>query len=127
LRANLYSVVKTEELRQLRQRLGCTARDLAYTLALEPEVIHAWEDGEAFPTKRHVGQLQTLAQAGPSAIRKRPKKGFCPVSPGTAGLLTEPAFLQLVERFLADPELYQRVIEMAGIPTPPTDPNDPVT
>ena len=65
--------VSPEDLKQLRKELACTAKELATTLGIEPKEMAAWEAGELFPTKRHVGELEALRKKGPSSILRTPK------------------------------------------------------
>jgi transcriptional regulator with XRE-family HTH domain len=114
--------VKAEQIRQLRARLGCTVRELARALELEPRVVRDWEAAEAFPTKRHVQQLQRLDEAGPAAIREKSAKGPATESRLDQSLLADPSFFLLVQKLVADPELYRRVLEMAEVAVPETEP-----
>src|SRR5262250_1684837 len=42
-----------EDIKALRQELGCTARELATALGIEQETVLSWERAELFPTKRY--------------------------------------------------------------------------
>mgnify|MGYP002140346735 CR=1 FL=1 len=53
-----------EEIKALRQELGCTARELSAALGIEQETVLAWEKAELFPTKRLVGKMEELRKLG---------------------------------------------------------------
>jgi len=98
-----------EDIKALRQELGCTARELATALGLEQETVLAWERGDLFPTKRLVGKMEELRQKGPSAIPKR-RKGQ---NPEPLHLLANPDLWRLVRKLLAHPELRAAAMKLA--------------
>ncbi|WP_044248964.1 helix-turn-helix domain-containing protein [Chondromyces apiculatus] len=101
-----------EQIKALRQKLGCTARELAMALGLEQETVLAWERGEIFPTKRYVARLEEIQLAGPSAIPRVPKRRReRPSSPLQA--LAEPETWQLLRKLLAHAELREQVMRLA--------------
>ena len=101
-----------EQIKALRQRLGCTARELAMALGLEQETVLAWERGETFPTKRYVARLEEIQEAGPSAIPRAPKRRRGgPSSPLHA--LAEPETWRLFRKLLAHAELREKVMRLA--------------
>lgn len=109
-----------DDIRQLREELQCTARELAATLDLDPTEIDAWEQGERFPTKRFVTVLENLRKKGPSAIvRKKKRKAAAP-----KGLerLSDPQLWALLQKLLEHPDLFDQVIAIAEkYPSPVTD------
>jgi transcriptional regulator with XRE-family HTH domain len=100
-----------EEIKQLRQELGCTARDLATALGIEQEVVLAWEQGELFPTKRHVTKMEELRQKGPSAIPRKPRRAAVAASP--MAVLSDPEMWRLVRKLIAHPELRREAARLA--------------
>ncbi len=99
-----------EEIKALRQELGCTARELAAALGDEQETVLAWERGDLFPTKRHVGMMEELRRKGPSAIPKR-KRG-APATPVQA--LADPELWRLVRKLVTHPPLYAAALKLAA-------------
>src|SRR6186713_3548357 len=92
-----------EDIKALRQELGCTARELAAALDLEQETVLAWERGDLFPTKRFVVLMEELRRKGPSAVpRKRRGKGE-KASP--MHQLADAELWRLFRKLLAHPEL----------------------
>ncbi|HEY4119014.1 MAG TPA: XRE family transcriptional regulator, partial [Byssovorax sp.] len=62
--------MKGDDVKALRQAIGCTARDLAGALGLEQADVLAWERGELFPTKRYVTKMESFRASGlPKAAR----------------------------------------------------------
>ena len=106
-----------EQIKSLRQELGCTARELAAALGIEQETVLAWERSELFPTKRHVDKMEELRKKGPSAIPK--KKRGAPASPLHA--LADPELWRLLRKLIAHPPLRTAVAKLAE---PYEDPAD---
>jgi len=106
-----------QAIKELRTALGCTAKELARALGLEPSVVLSWEQGETFPTKRHVGEMEALRAKGPSAIPRPAKKGAQP----PYRLLADPALWELVRKLLAHPELRRATTELAASYPDPND------
>lgn len=110
-----------EDLKTLRRELGCTARELAAALGLEQETVLAWERGDLFPTKRHVGEMEALRKKGPSAVPR--KKRGAPASASPQQLLASPDLWRLFRKLLAHPELYRAALDLAErYPDPADDP-----
>ena len=99
-----------DDVKALRKTLECTARELGATLQLPQETIVAWERGELFPTKRHVDAMRALADRGPSAIARAPRRG-APLAP--MQLLADPNLWRLLRKLLTHAELRQRVEQLA--------------
>jgi transcriptional regulator with XRE-family HTH domain len=109
-----------DEVKAVRARLGCTAKDLARVLEVEPAVITAWERGELFPTKRHVELLRALDAKGPGAVpRTLPRRGK-PLDP--MALLADPATWALFRKVLAHAELREAVTKLAASYADPAEP-----
>src|SRR5258706_9230560 len=101
--------VTPDDIKQLRKELACTARELAATLGIEQKEVLAWEQGELFPTKRYVVQMNALRQKGPSAILKAAKgKAVAPTD-----RIADPAFWAVVQKLLLHPALYEQVSKLA--------------
>lgn len=108
------------ELRELRDTLKCTTRELAATLGIESSEVVAWETGERFPTKKHVSDLSKLRLLGPSAISRKPKRrGQTPLR--GAARLADPQFWQIIRKIAEHPELFERVREVADAYSDPAD------
>lgn len=100
-----------EDIKQLRQELGCTARELAAALDLEQETVLAWERGELFPTKRFVTRMEELRKQGPSAIPRKPRRAAAAASP--MQVLADPEMWKLVRKLVAHAELRREVTKLA--------------
>lgn len=111
-----------EEIKALRQELGCSARELAAALGLEQDAVLSWERGDLFPTKRLVGKMEELRKQGPAAIPRNKKKGV-PASPHA--LLADPTLWKLLRKLIAHPELRAAVGKLAEPYSDPADPVDP--
>ena len=109
-----------EELKQLRKELSCTAKELATTLGVEPKELAAWEAGELFPTKRHVGELEGLRKKGPTAILRQPK-GKAAAKVGMARL-ADSKFWELVRKLAEHPALFDQVSKLADAFSDPAEP-----
>jgi transcriptional regulator with XRE-family HTH domain len=107
-----------EEIKALREELGCTARELAAALDVEPDDITSWERGDLFPTKRHVDGMEALRRKGPSAIPRRRRKG-APSSP--LQTLADPALWRLLRKLLVHPDLRTAAEKLAEPYPDPTD------
>lgn len=107
-----------EDIKKLREELGCTARELAGALDIEQETVLAWERGDLFPTKRFVERMNELRRKGPEAIPRK-KKRATPASP--LQLLADPELWRLFRKLLSHPELRSSAMKLAeSYP----DPND---
>ncbi|UQA55042.1 helix-turn-helix domain-containing protein [Polyangium aurulentum] len=100
-----------EEIKQLREELKCTARELATALGLEQDTVLAWEQGELFPTKKLVGKMEELRRKGPSAIPRKPKRAAVAASP--MAVLSDPETWRLVRKLIAHAELRREVTKLA--------------
>ena len=99
-------------LRELREELKCTAWELAATLGIDSGEVVAWEQGERFPTKKHVSDLAKLRLMGPAAILRKPKRRVSAPMKGSARL-ADPAFWQLIRKLAEYPELFDKVRQVA--------------
>lgn len=106
-----------EDIKALRQELGCTARELASALGLEQQTVLAWERGELFPTKRYCEAMEALRAKGPGAIPKKTKRKA--VTPMAA--LADPEVWRIVRKVIAHAELRAAVAKMAEGYADPAD------
>jgi DNA-binding transcriptional regulator YiaG len=105
----IHQRVAPDDIKLLRKKLGCTARDLATTLGIEQKDVLAWEAGELFPTKRFVDQMKVLREKGPGAVLKTTKgKAVAPTD-----RVSDPAFWAIVKKLLLHPPLYEQVSKLA--------------
>jgi DNA-binding transcriptional regulator YiaG len=111
------AAMSPEDIKALRQELGCTARELAAALSLDQETVLAWERGDLFPTKRLVGTMEELRRKGPSAVPKR-KRGQ---NPAPLELLASPDLWLLLRKLIAHPELRTAAMKLAESYPDPTE------
>jgi transcriptional regulator with XRE-family HTH domain len=107
-----------DEIKALRRELNCTARELAGALSLEQDTVLAWERGDLFPTKHHVGMMEELRRRGATAIPRKRKKGAA-VTP--MALLADPGLWLLVRKIMGHPELRSAVEALAASYGDPAD------
>ena len=110
-----------DEIKQLRKELSCTAKELALTLGLDPKEIAAWEAGELFPTKRHVGELTALRKQGPSSV-VRIAKGKAAAAKVGVVRLADPKLWEILRKLTEHPALFEQVSQLAE---PYSDPAAP--
>jgi len=113
--------VSPEELKQLRKELGCTAKELALTLAIDPKELAAWEAGELFPTKRYVAELEALRKKGASAILRQPKGKNAGAKVGIARL-ADPKLWEILRKLAEHPALFEQVVKLAEAYADPAQP-----
>jgi predicted transcriptional regulator len=102
--------MRAEEIRALRAELGCSIGELAHAVGVEPRVLLAWEAGDLFPTKRHVGKLQAARKAGAGAVRSMKAE---PDRTGTE-VLEDPRLWAIVKRLVNDPKFFAEVEKLAN-------------
>jgi transcriptional regulator with XRE-family HTH domain len=110
--------VSPDDVKALRKELGCTAKELASVLEVEPETVAAWERGELFPTKHHVSVMGDLLAQGPAAVPRKRRKGARP-TPMQA--LADPELWRLVRKLLAHAELRAAADALAASYSDPAD------
>jgi transcriptional regulator with XRE-family HTH domain len=112
-----------EDIKALRQELGCTARELGAALGLDQETVLAWERGDLFPTKRFVELMEELRRKGPGAVPRRSRRR----SPSTpAQVLADPDLWRLIRKLVAHAELRTAALKLAErYPDPAEDPPSP--
>lgn len=96
-----------EEIKQARQQLKCTAKELAAALDVDAATISAWERGEMFPTKQYVDKLQGFLEKGAGSIPRK-AKGADPMD-----ALRDPDTWALIRKILAHPKLRTEVGKLA--------------
>lgn len=108
--------VSPNEIKELRKTLGCTARELAAVLKVDPKLVVSWEAGDLFPTKRHVLALRSLRDRGPAEF-PRPTRGK------GAGLtrLADPKFWEVVRKLAQHSALFEQVTTLAAEYPDPSD------
>ena len=110
-------MVTPEDVKALRKKLGCTAKDLARVLGIEADEVFAWESGERFPTKRFVDKMTELEQRGAEAFPKRRKGDATEME-----RLADPELWKILRKLLAHPALYRQVKKLADeMPDPGDD------
>jgi len=103
--------MKPADIKALRKELRCTPRELAEALGVTPKDVMAWEQEDAFPTKRFIDAMDALRQKGPDGIVKRRGRRADARSP--MEVLADPALWSLVRKLIAYPELREKVTELA--------------
>jgi transcriptional regulator with XRE-family HTH domain len=106
-----------EDVKALRQELGCSARELAAALGETQETVLAWERGELFPTKRFVTKMEELRKAGPAAIPKQRRGG----ERSPLKMLADPELWKLFRKLVAHPELRKAALKLAEGYADPAD------
>jgi transcriptional regulator with XRE-family HTH domain len=84
--------VSPDDIKEVRKKLACTAKELAGALGVEQSTVLAWEKATLFPTKIYVDRMTELLAKGPSAIPRKAIKPKEQVRDGTSlGLTTPPS------------------------------------
>ena len=101
-----------DDIKQLRQALNCTARELATALKLDQKDVLSWEAGDTFPTKRYVLQMEALRQRGPQSIPRKPRGK----AKQLVGLkrLEDPKLWELVRKLAHHPDLFEQAYKLAS-------------
>jgi len=112
--------VSPDEIRVLRADLRCTARELAATLGIDIGEVTAWEQGERFPTKKHILDLGKLRLLGPDAITRKSKR---PPGGGAVGIprLADPALWHIVIKLTEHPDFFEKVRRLSENYADPVD------
>ena len=98
------------EIKRLREQLACGIREFADALDVDMATLLAWEMGERFPTKRHVGLMLALEKKGPDAIARRPKPK---ATTDPLGRLADPKLWELLRKLAAHADLFDQVQKLA--------------
>lgn len=99
-----------EEIKRLRQELGCSVGELASALGVETRAVLAWEAGDEFPTKKHADKLRKLLASGPAAF---PRKDRASKTSNPLTLLSDPKIWKILRKLLAHPALLREVERLA--------------
>jgi transcriptional regulator with XRE-family HTH domain len=101
--------VTPEDIKALRKKLSCTAKELAAVLRLDQATVLAWERAALFPTKAYVDQMTELLAKGPGAVpRKAGKDGGDPMRS-----LADPQVWELIRKIAANKKLRDEVVKLA--------------
>ena len=100
-----------EDIKALRDRLGCTARALGASLGVDQATVLAWERGERFATRGHVRAMQALAAKGRDALP--PAHAADSAAPPWSAL-ADPALWTLVRKLIAHPQLRAEATRLAA-------------
>lgn len=101
--------MQAEEVKRLRDALGCSVGELAATVGVDVKTVLGWESGDLFPTKRHADRLKQLEREGPTAIKRRAPRRIA----SGLDLLAEPRFWTVVRKLVTHPELFSKVEKLA--------------
>jgi transcriptional regulator with XRE-family HTH domain len=101
--------MRPDEIKKLREELGCSLGELAQAVGVDAKTLIAWESGDLFPTKRHVSRLEAVRRGGPEAVR-RPKAA--PVASGLE-LLSDPRLWAIVTKLVQDAKFFAEVEKLA--------------
>ncbi|HEX4337411.1 MAG TPA: XRE family transcriptional regulator [Polyangiaceae bacterium] len=101
-----------DEIKKLRDDLGCSLGELATFVGVDVKTVIEWEAGDLFPTKRHVVNLEAARKAGPEAIR-RPK---AVAAPNGLDALSDPRLWAIVQKLVTDPTFFAEVEKLAARP-----------
>jgi transcriptional regulator with XRE-family HTH domain len=107
--------VSPEEIKQLRQDLKLSARELASAIRAEAEDVWAWENGERFPTKRFVSRMLALRKKSGVSVQAQAEPRAPATTSGQESMrgLADPVLWQIVRKLLAHPALFADVTELA--------------
>jgi transcriptional regulator with XRE-family HTH domain len=100
--------VSPDEIKKLREELGCSLGDLSRYVGVEPKTLLAWEAGDLFPTKRHVSRLEAARKPG-AVPRSTPKP-----APGGLEALSDPRLWAIITKLVTRPEFFAEVEKIAA-------------
>jgi transcriptional regulator with XRE-family HTH domain len=101
--------MQPEDVKRIRDALGCSMGDLAAAVGVDVRTLLAWEAGDQFPTKRHADRLAALEKQGPSAIKRTRSKKV----PTGSDLFADPRFWTVVRKLAVHPELFSEVEKLS--------------
>ena len=113
-----------DDIKEVRKKLACTAKELAGALGVEQSTVLAWEKATLFPTKIYVDRMTQLLAKGPSAIPRKAIKPKEQVRDGSDPLraLADPQVWELVRKIAANKKFRDEVAKLAeGYPDPATE------
>jgi transcriptional regulator with XRE-family HTH domain len=107
-----------DDIKALRNALGCTTRELGEAVGVDQATIIAWEQGQLFPTKKYVDRMLALQEKGPGAVPKKARGA----APPPARVLADPTFWEVVRKLVAHKKLRDEVLKLAAsYPDPAKD------
>jgi transcriptional regulator with XRE-family HTH domain len=116
--------VTPDDIKALRKKLACTAKELAAVLGVDQATVLAWEKAALFPTKAYVDHMADLLARGPGAV---PRKAAKATHPGDAQkspmeTLADPLAWELFRKIIANKRLRDEVAKLAeNYPDPARD------
>lgn len=105
-----------EDIKQLRQELACTAKELAGALGVDQATVMDWEKAERFPTKAYVDRMNELRAKGPSSVPRKAKGMSDPMKS-----LNDPLVWALLRKIAAHKKLRDEVAKLADKYADPVD------
>jgi transcriptional regulator with XRE-family HTH domain len=100
--------MQAEDVKRLRESLGCSVGELAASVGVDVKTVLGWESGDLFPTKRHADRLKALERQGPSAVKRKSK------APATgADLLSDPRFWKVVQKLATNSDFFSKVEKLS--------------
>ena len=103
--------MERDDIKSLRRELRCTSRELAHALGVEAKLVLAWEDEQAFPTKRNIEAMKKLREMGKgSIVRMRSRRES---NPSPFSVLEQPQLWCLFRKLLVHDDLRQQVLQLA--------------
>ncbi len=111
--------VTPDEIRRLRDKLGCTMSELAQAVGVPVGLVVDWESGEKFPTKKAVAALTRLERGGRDALSQAgtPRR----IEGDVWARLAEPELWKLVRKLLAHPRFLDEARDLAQKYPDPAD------
>jgi len=106
-----------DEIKGLRESLGCTTRELGDALGVDQKTILEWENGNLFPTKKHVDRMLALKEKGPGAVPKKARGA----APSPLRVLADPTLWAIVRKLVAHKKLRDEVSKLASSYPDPSD------
>ncbi len=105
------------DIKALRKELGYTAKELARALEVDAATVLAWEQGELFPTKRYVRELDALRARGSGAM----PRSSGPPAENPLAALADPTLWSLLRKLIAHPTLRRDVAKLAATYSDPAE------
>jgi transcriptional regulator with XRE-family HTH domain len=115
--------VSPDDIKGLRKKLACTAKELAGALGVDQATVLAWERAALFPTKIYVDRMAELLAKGPSAIPRRVgKSSSAREGSDPLRVLADPQVWDLVRKIATNKKFRDEVAKLAeSYPDPTTE------
>jgi len=119
--------VSPDDIKEVRKKLACSAKELAGALGVEQSTVLAWEKATLFPTKAYVDRMAELLAQGPSAIPRKAIKPKAQALRNDGGgdplrALADPQVWELVRKIAANKKFRDEVAKLAeNYPDPATE------